>query len=155
MKRSPEMQRLEEVLRSSKLVAGGFLGDDPRPLEEIVEADAKEVAETGHDLVEFAEKMREITAKAKKGLGTPVKLGEKIQAQASDTRGDLVCPWPHPGKYSKVLTTVRDTESGKIVRWSELSIHMIEAHGFFEGKGSQYRLEPKEVADIIFKSDFT
>jgi len=27
---------------------------------------------------------------------------------------------------------------------------MIEAHGFFQGRGSSFRLEPKELVDVVF-----
>ena len=35
MKQSPGSKKLEEVLRSSKIVAGGFMGMDERSVEEI------------------------------------------------------------------------------------------------------------------------
>ena len=40
MKQSPDMQKLEQMLRSSVLVAGGFMGNDVRVVTEIIEADA-------------------------------------------------------------------------------------------------------------------
>jgi hypothetical protein len=36
------------------------------------------------------------------------------------------------------------------VQWSDLSIHLIGAHGFFEGRGSFFRLEPAELVAILF-----
>ena len=39
MKQSPRDKKLEEVLRSTKLVAGGFMGTDTRHPIEIIEAD--------------------------------------------------------------------------------------------------------------------
>ena len=41
MKRSPDRVKLEQTLRASKLVAGGFLGEDTRLLEEILAADTQ------------------------------------------------------------------------------------------------------------------
>jgi len=39
MKQSPQDKNLEGMLRSGRLVAGGFLGTDTRSLEEIIAED--------------------------------------------------------------------------------------------------------------------
>jgi hypothetical protein len=39
MKESPDNQKLEQLLRSSKLVAGGFMGSDTRTFSEVTDAD--------------------------------------------------------------------------------------------------------------------
>lgn len=151
MKRSPEMKRLEEVLRASRIVAGGFLGKDSRILEEIIETDAMEVARLGYTVEHIGKRMRELTDKARQGLGTPVKIDKKREGIADDNRGVIVCPWPHAGRYNKTVTTVRHLETGKSLRWSDLSVHFIESHGFFQGRGSAFRLEPRDLVHILFE----
>jgi hypothetical protein len=37
----------------------------------------------------------------------------------------------------------------KKVFFTDLQIHLIEKHGFYQGKGSSYRLEPAELAEIL------
>lgn len=150
MKRSPDMKRLEEVLRASRIVAGGFFGKDTRILEEILEDDAREVARLGYTVERIGERMRELTEKARKGLGTRVKLDEKREGGADDNRGVIICPWPHAGRYNKTVTTVRRLDTGKSLRWSDLSIHLIEGHGFFQGRGSAFRLEPGDLVHVLF-----
>ncbi len=150
MKPSPNIARLEEVLRASKIAGGGFLGDDQRPLAEILDSDATELARTGRTVRELVMRMREITVKAETGLGSWVKIGEGLEAAASDTRGFIPCPWPHSGVFSKTVVTVRNGAAGETVRWSELSIHLIEEHGFFQGRGSAFRLVPAELVAILF-----
>jgi hypothetical protein len=150
MKRSLQMQKLDEMLRSSKLVAGGFMGSDRRSVHEIVDADKAEVERIGRTLEDIGQRMREISDAAVAGLGTWVTVDEKRRAMASQVKGALTCPWPHPGRFDKTVTTVEFIESGKIVRWSELNIHMIAEHGFFEGKGATFRLEPEELTAVIF-----
>jgi len=39
--------------------------------------------------------------------------------------------------------------SGENLVWSDLTIHLIEEHGFYQGKGSPYRLDPSEVKRIL------
>jgi hypothetical protein len=150
MKESPDMEKLEAVMRSSKLVAGGFLGSDGRLLEEIIEADASALARTGRTREELAARMASLTSEGRRGLGTPVRTADGLELVVEESRGLLVCPWPHPGRYTKTVTTARRLGTGQTVRWSNLSIHMIEAHGFFEGKGAAFRLEPGELAAVVF-----
>jgi len=144
------MKKLEETLRTSRIVSGGFLGKDPRILVEILETDAAELTGLGTTREAVAARMREITDRALEGLGTPVKFDEKREVTADDNRGQIICPWPHAGRYFKTITTVRRTDTGETLRWSELSRHFIEEHGFFQGKGSVFRLEPRTLVRVIF-----
>jgi len=150
MKKSPETIKLEEVLRSSKIVAGGFLGTDTRSLTEIIDADLAVVDSLGYDQAEVAGRMREITNAAKTGLSSRVKINERLTAWIDEAKGVIVCPWPHPAGFAKRVTTVIDIETNEQICWSDLNIHLIERHGFFEGKGSSMRIEPKKLINLIF-----
>lgn len=150
MKRSPEAKRLEEILRCSRIVAGGFMGKDPRILEEIVEADGAELVRLGFPARKIAARMRELTERGKEGLGTPVRLDDNWEVVVDENRGRTVCPWPHAGSHQKTVTTVRRLDTGRIARWSDLSIHLIEAHTFFQGRGSPFRIEPEALVALLF-----
>jgi len=150
MKKSPDIQKLEEMLRSSKLVAGGFMGPDPRGVMEIIDADMAEVSILGQSVNQIAARMLEITKAATKGLGTWVDIDEKRMAKVDEARGFVICPWPHPARFDKRVTTLKMLDSGKEILWSDLSIHLIAEHGFFEGKDAAFRLEPAELIEMIF-----
>lgn len=150
MKKSPSSQKLEEFLRSSRLVAGGFMGEDKRSLNEIIDADSSKVSKLGTTVDELAEAMQRITDIAIAGLGTWVKVDDKRQAMVEEAKGSIVCPWPHPAQFAKRVTIVRLIESGLSVRWSDLNIHLIAEHGFFEGRGSAFRTEPEELVSVVF-----
>lgn len=150
MKRSPQNQKLEEMLRSSKMVAGGFMGSEMRSAEEIIDADAADLSATGRTAQEVARRMSDITEAATAGLGTWIKVDSSREAMVEEAKGFLVCPWAHPGRYNKKVTTVRNTGSGATMRWSDLNIHLIWQHEFFEGRGSAWRLEPRELVEFIF-----
>ena len=94
--------------------------------------------------------MQQITDAAKAGLGTWVQIDETLEAKVDEARGWLVCPWSHPGTFLKRITSVRAVETGASIQWSDLNIHLIAEHGFFEGRGSNFRLEPAELVAIIF-----
>lgn len=152
MKQSPRDKKLEETLRSTQLVAGGFMGTDSRHPIEVIEHDIVELENLGVTARELAKRMRELTELAKPRFGSWAndETG-KIRVKCEDYKGMLVCPWPHPGHFDKRITTVEHRQSGKQIAWTDLNIHMIEDHGFFEGKGAFFRIEPKEIVSILFE----
>ena len=152
MKQSPRDKKLEEVLRSTKLVAGGFMGTDKRHPIEVIEQDIIKLEDLGVTTIQLAHRMRELTKLAKPRLGTWIDSAfGKFRVKSEDYKGVLVCPWPHPGQFDKRITTVEHLETGKQITWTDLNIHMIEEHGFFEGKGAFFRIEPNEIIDILFE----
>ncbi len=149
-KKSPHLQRLEEVLHSSKLVYGGFMGTDTRSVLDVIDADLTELSRLDITVEHIAARMQEITNIAQNGLGNWVKIDENRQAMTEEAKGTLVCPWPHPGKFAKRVTTVKLNETGQTIRWADLNIHLIAMHSFFEGRGSVFRIAPEELIRIIF-----
>ena len=150
MKESPQSKKLNRMLRSSKLAAGGFMGDDSRSLPEIIDVDAAELSRLGYTAEQVAMRMKSITDTAKAGLENWVPIEDNCRAVVAEARGFSICPWPHSGRYVKRVTTVERLDSGATVRWSDLNIHLIAEHGFFEGKGSTFRIEPAKLIDAIF-----
>lgn len=146
------MLRLESLLRASKLVAGGFMGTDARLIEDVIAEDAAALEATGHTLEQVAARMCEITEAALPGLETSVPVSGNLEARVVEARGRIPCPWSHAGRYFKTLTEARRTDTGQTAHWSDLSLHMIEAHGFFQGRGSAFRLEPAVLVAIIFQN---
>jgi hypothetical protein len=149
MKQSPKSDRLDKILRSSKIVADGFLGNDERPLQEIIDTDLAQVQKLGSTIEEVVGRMRYLTGAAKPMLGNPVEV-EGLIVSYEDFKGMIVCPWPHAGRFAKAITTVRCKGSDRCIRWTDLNVHMIAEHGFFEGKGSEFRIEPEALLRIIF-----
>ncbi|MHC4289299.1 MAG: hypothetical protein ACYSOF_05835 [Planctomycetota bacterium] len=152
MKQSPREKKLEEVLRSTKLVAGGFMGTDARHPIEIIEDDLSELERFGVTAEQIADRMTELTELAKPRLGNWIDSATKhLRVKSEDCKGSLVCPWPHPGTFDKRITTVEHLETGGQVSWTDLNIHMIAEHSFFEGKGAFFRIEPAEIISILFE----
>jgi hypothetical protein len=150
MKESPEDQKLEDTLRSSKIVAGGFMGHDERTVYDIIGADSWTLSKCGYNHEQVAARMKEITDRAISGLGIWVEINEQLMARVEEAKGSQPCPWPHPGRFAKRVTVVKNIETGKTVQWSDLNIHLIGQHGFFEGRGSHFRNEPESLVKIIF-----
>lgn len=150
MKKSPQQEKLETLLRSSKFSACGFMGSDKRSLWEIIDSDAAELEKLGKTKEEIAARMQELTDLAKPALGDWVNAGKNLQVSVDDNRGMIPCPWPHRVRCLKRITTATQTDTCRSVRWSDLNIHLIKEHGFFEGQNSPFRIEPKELIEIIF-----
>ena len=149
MKRPPSMRKLDDLLRSSQLVAGGFLGHDTRPVEEIIEADAATLEHLGVHAADLGRRMTDLSDAARAGLGSFVAVGERLEVACDDNRGVIVCPWGDGTRHNKTVTAARRTDTGKTVRWSDLSAHLIACHGFFQGRGSPFRIEPRELVEVI------
>ena len=154
MKQSPRDKKLEEVLRSTQLVAGGFMGSDPRHPIEIIEQDSVTLEDLSMTTTRLAERMTELTELATPRLGNWIDCASgKLRVKSEDYKGKLVCPWPHPGTFDKRITTVEHLGTGQQVSWTDLNIHMIAVHGFFEGKDAFFRIEPSEIVSILFEDE--
>ncbi len=138
------------MLQPSKFSAEGFMGTDTRSVWEIIDADATEMEKLGHTCEEVAKRMQELTDIGKPALEDWTAVGENLEVKVEDHRGALPCPWPHRVRCVKRITTVKHKPTGKTIRWSDLNIHLVKEHGFFEGRGASFRLDPKELVSIIF-----
>jgi hypothetical protein len=150
MSQSPDIQKLEQTLRSSVTVAGGFLGTDERPLNQIIAADRATLEALGFTQEQIGQRMQDLTDTARPRLGTEVVIDDRLVVWCEEWKGLMSCPWPHGGRFDKRLTTVRRTDTGQTICWTDLNIHLIAGHGFFEGQGAAFRLEPQELIRILF-----
>jgi hypothetical protein len=150
MKQSPDIKKLEDILRSSKLSSVGFIGNDHRTVGEIIDADLAVLSELGYPPKDIAAKLQEVTDIAVKTLGNWAKITENTQAMVAEAKGRIPCPWPHAGNFAKRVTVLRDINTSEEIKWSDLNIHLIAEHSFFEGKGSEFRIEPAQVVAMLF-----
>jgi hypothetical protein len=141
---------LEVLLRSGKLVLGGFMGWDDRELFDMIEEDVKAVWAAGRSVGEVAGRMMALTEAGMAGLGNPVNVEGRFEVTVEEHKGLNVCPWECQEAIRKRVTTLRRLDSGKVLRWTDLGVHMIAKHGFLEGRGSAFRLEPAELVQVIF-----
>ena len=146
MKQTPQMQRVQENMRPGAITLEGFLGSDRRNLGDILIEDDAEVKRMGLTHEEIASRMNELREAGKEGLGEFITVPPHFEVRVDSVRGKLPCPFEHPGLFPKTNITVRNTRLDREITYTDLQIHLIEAHGFYEGKGSRYRIDPEELA---------
>lgn len=148
-KQSPTLDKAQEHMRPGHITRDGFLGSDGRKLIDILEADNAEVNRLGLTHQDIAAAMRRLRDAGKAGIGLPTRVEPHFEVQVDSVRGRLPCPFGDTGLFAKMNTTVRNLHTDREVVYTDLAIHMIDVHGFYEGKGSPFRLEPAELADVL------
>jgi hypothetical protein len=146
---SPSLDEVEKRMATCRPWQPSFLGNDERKLIQILDSDHANVISLGLTDGEIAGRLRDLTFKAREGLGDPVCAESKFLLKYQDARGKLSCPWGHPGLYPKTHVECKNIETGEVLVWTDLSIHFIQDHGFYEGKGSPYRLDPKTIKRVL------
>lgn len=142
------MKKREEM-QAGAITRDGFLGSDKRTLDEIIRADDETVKKLGFTHRTIADRMRFFRDESKRGLGGFVKIGPHFEASCEMARGFLPCPFGEPGQHRKTMVIVRNLRRQKEIAFSDLNLHLIAKHGFYEGRGAPFRLEPQELAEIL------
>ena len=124
-----------------------FLGSDTRLIAQIIESDEAELRAAGLGADELARAMRRLTEKGMESLGDEVQA-DGFMVRVEEYMGQIGCPFKHAVREAKRNTTAVDPR-GRVMTWTDMSIHLIERHGFFQGEGSDYRLEPLELAEFL------
>lgn len=148
MKENPKDALLRIDMEAGRLIKEGFLGMDERPLSDIISQDLDTLAELRVSHKELARAMRRLTRRGMEGMGEEVDAGGYL-VKSEEYMGWLGCPFKDARRAAKRNTWVKDKKTGREMRWTDLSIHLIEEHAFFQGKGSAFRLEPGELAAFL------
>ena len=150
VKQSPVLDRVVAEMQS--ISTGTFLGADSRGLCEILTDDQGRVHSLGLTHEEVANRLEALGRVARRRLGDIVEVEDRYEISADESRGMIPCPWTHPqGLYRKSHFELRDRRSGKTLKWTDLSLHLIREHGFYQGRGSPYRLEPRIIKEVLFE----
>jgi hypothetical protein len=153
MKMSPEYTKAQANMQPGVITADGFLGEDHRPIVDIIADDEKEMKRDGLEFDETVALMRHLLDEGRKGLGEPVTVDRKWIVQVFEARGFLPSPF-EDGIFRKVnaqVTLLTDGESTEqSILYSDLSLHLIDKYHFFQGKGASFRLAPGAIKRVLF-----
>ena len=149
MKQTPQDKLVIERMAPGVLCRDGFLGTDTRSLDEILAADRAAVEKLGLTHERIAAALADALSKATAGLGRPVEISETVTAVYRESMGRIASPWPGEGVFAKGEMELTDSAAALTRHVTPLSVHLIAAHGFYQGRGSRYRLEPAELARLL------
>lgn len=149
MKETPQDKTQRENMRPGKLSLLGFLGDDPRDLAVVMKDDNAEIERLGVTHAAVAARMRGLRDAGVAGLGEFRTVAGHFEVRVDSVRGRMPCPFGDRGLYSKASVAVRNLATGREITFTDLHIHLIEAHGFYEGRGSPFRLEPEALVAVL------
>lgn len=149
MKKNPKEDDIRRDMMPGRIIADGYLGSDERNLDEIVREDMGVLEQLGVTAEALTDRMQEITDLALKGFGDQVNIEPGYSAMVKEFMGFLGCPYKDGKRLAKRNTYVINEATGERMVWSDMNIHLIKEHGFFEGKGAQYRLDPRRLAAFL------
>lgn len=149
MKKTNSPDTIEQTLRQASASREGFLGSDKRGLAAILRADDQAVRRRGLTRAHIARHLRALRQAGWQGLGEPVSVTPHFEVCVDAARGTLPCPFGDQGSFAKVNTSVHNLASGKQITFSDLNIHLIAKHGFYEGRGAKFRLDPEQLMDTL------
>ena len=148
MNETPQEKEIKQNFLPGKISKDGFLGEDTRHIHEIIDTDLRILNKFGVTREQIAEKLQFFIDEGKKGLELPVDLGD-FTVQVTWARGMLPCPFGCIRLHHKIVATVINKKLNQTIRYSQLNVHLIKEHGFFEGNGSQFRLEPDKLIEFL------
>ena len=151
VKENPAMHKVYDNMKPGAISLHGFLGSDSRDIETIIDHDAAELDSLGMSCEEIADGLEKLREKALEGLGDYVSLENGYSVRADSIRGKLPCPFGHKGLYRKTVVSLRGPGIEKELLFTDLGIHLVREHGFFQGKGSPFRLDPAGITGILKK----
>ena len=149
MKQTPQMQRIQDNMQPGIITLHGFMGTDSRNLIDILIDDDAVIKRMGLTHEQVAMRMEYLRDEGIRGLGEFISVDPHFEVKVDSVRGKLPCPFGHPGLYPKTNITVQNSSINRRITYTDLVIHLIGSHGFYEGKGSPFRVEPKDIVQIL------
>lgn len=149
MKKNPAEQMIRDRLEPGALSIEGFLGTDDRPLADIIAADTGAVEAADLTIEKLGAFLEDLHVIADAGWeGRVAAFDGKVTVRADETLGQIPCPFACGEQCHKAVIGVKDAAGNDLLHFTPLDAHLIRKHGFFEGKGSPYRIEPAELIKL-------
>ena len=152
------ISELEQVMRPAAKTSAdegsdaGFLGEDERLLDVLVMDNAYVVDELGLNHQDLARPLLIIAHYAMRHAnrdGVRIRHGAlNLRVSILRTRGYQISPFLD-GTKTNTDVTIKNLDDGKELKYSLLVPLMIERYGFYEGRGTPYRVDPKTVVGLF------
>lgn len=127
----------------------GFLGENEKLLEVLASDNDLVLNELRLNHQQVARHLRILAALAPDDETTEIAYeGRRFRIAVQAWRGDQLSPF-HDGTKTNQDVTVTNVETGAKLEYSLLVPDMIERYGFYEGKGTPYRVDPQQVVEVL------
>jgi hypothetical protein len=145
---------LEKLMRPGASSTAGFLGKEEKLLEVLAADNRYVVDEAGLTHQELAHHLHAMGAvwrwqiKHKQLEAEFLYHGRKFKVKGVASRGFQDSPF-EDGTRSGSNVTIHNLSNGKKLECALLVPYMIERYGFYEGKGTSYRVDPRQVVEVF------
>jgi hypothetical protein len=132
----------------------GFLGPEEKLLDVLAADNQFVVDELGLTHQELARHLRVLAAigdwqvMRKKPSTEFLYHGRRMTVQRLYFKGYQLSPF-RDGTKTSTDATIHNLSNGKTLAYSLLVPDMIERYGFYEGKGTPYRVEPRSIVEVL------
>ncbi len=151
MKQTLKEIKIQSMMEPGVLTLSGFLGIDNRHFHAIIEEDEMALSKLNYTAEAIAERMQELMNLAGESYQESILVDGHFKIEVDYVRGKIICPFGHTGAIAKGLIQLTNLANQITVKWTPLSVHFIQVHHFFEGKGSVFRLEPETLVKALFE----
>ena len=152
MKEKPDARHIHDDMQAGRLSLDGYLGEDTRSLEAIINEDEIILKDLGTTAQAVGKIMRRLTRAGMEAQGEPV-IFDGFEVEVTEYMGWIPCPWKDNRKFGKRITNVTNLATGEHLSWTDVGIHLIKDHGFFQGHGSPFRQDPAQLAHFLRMSE--
>lgn len=149
MKQTVQMKEIQERMKPGVITRHGFLGTDRRNLSDIIREQDAEVKRLSLSHERIANRLREFRDAGTEGFGDAVVVDPHFEVSVDIARGKLPCPFGHRGLIRKTIVRVKNVRNGRELTYTDMTIHLIEEHGFYQGNGSAYHLGIQDIAETL------
>jgi hypothetical protein len=137
----------------------GFLGEHEQ-LEDVLGADARTLADLKLTAEDLADPLDRLLDAAEAAGGRSARVDDRFDIGIELFTGFQICPWspdPHGGqclagggvRHASVDWRLHNLRTGDRIGGPGLIVHLVRAHGFFEGLESPGRVDPRALAKVL------
>jgi hypothetical protein len=140
---------LEKAMRPGELSRSGFLAKDESLLAVLAADNEYVVDKLGLTHQELAEHLLVLAAIGQQqGEKEFTYHGKTFKISVAYAKGFQESPFKD-GTKTNTDVTIQNLDNGKKLQFSILVPIMMERYGFYEGKGTSYRVEPRKILDVL------
>ena len=140
---------LEKDMRPGAYATKGFLGGQERLLDLLAEDNRFVVERLGLTHQQLARHLRALGDISSQVGGKEFRYhGRRFKGSVRFSKWHQASPF-RDGTITNALAIVDNLDNEKRLEFSLLMPDLIERYGFYEGKGTPYRLEPQRIVEFL------